>query len=217
MNTEEAKKIVNTWGDAPNRAIPLLTTCDADQVTVIFNKRGILTRSEKLKQYVKSIKNAIASRFNTSGRPEGVCYFIYRFDENQSIVPLYVGILESVGNTIDTLSVLLDPKKGVDRFNESMTSNGHVGKINKAIRNKDKEYEHWVQEMFLDSNPPEGTSWILKRPVFVKMETWGPDARSQWPCSCLGHVALRLEEMLRLHIIRKAGLGGSLLNRDGNR
>ncbi len=202
---------VEQWLKSVGRGkpVPLLET-KGDGVTAKLNRADQrLVRSELLTERLRRIRAEARTQFNRKQGvlPEGICYLIYRCDDEGRIEPLYVGIAQTLGRS-GGLSTLF--RSGWLRFADSLSSEGHVGKINDCLVNGKISYAHWCNSLFSCTNPP-----TLRRPVFVDVEVWSEKSESIF--SQFGYTPLHVEEAIRIWFLRLAGRSDSLLNKEGNR
>lgn len=204
MDKNTTDELFDNWLNRSQDKIPLLRT-EEDNLTPIL-RDGLLQRSDALTKKLSAIKQQASSDYGQPACTEGICYLIYR-NENKKCDPLYVGISETIGKK-GKLSALF--KYGWVRFGEGIESNGHIGNMNEALQGSNRRYDTWISNFFATTKPLK-----LRTPIFVRIEIWKSDSVSIF--KELGHTPLKLEEMLRLHVLQLAGYTTALLNRDGNR
>jgi|GEM_PF-2450373 hypothetical protein len=211
MKTEEALSIVNRWVAENLKEETLLFKADPEgSCDVSVDLQQLVRRSEELTRKLVDIKKQIRGQCLEQRCPEGICYFIYRRNDEKQVEPLYIGISETIGKKRKVSSLFTG---GWARFGEELNSNGHIGNINEVIHCRGARYKHWCDRLFEPGYSPGKVT--LSKPVYVGIDLWRSDSCSM--LKSLGHTSLKLEEMLRLHLWRLAGFAGTLLNKDGNR
>lgn len=218
MTQEKAEELQRAWFARLDAASDMvLFETEEDGLPLVEHEKQWVRRSALLTSRLLEVKTAVKKAFKDRLKkrelqmlwPEGVCYFIYTRSPQGQVEPLYVGITQTAGKKKELNSLFTDWV----RFAEKPGSNGHLGCLNEALLGAKKNYDAWVTAMF-EEELLEGRRRLRKK-VCVHVEVW--DDTSISVVSELGHSPLCVEEMLRLWVLRSAGHGPRLLNRDGNR
>ena len=207
LNEQLISEYVDLWLKSIKERIQLLELIPGTLDPISHPKDGRFVRSKDLSFKIEKIRQIFLQRFKkNSPVPNGIgiCYLIYKLDENERLLPLYVGIAEAKGKN-QKLSALFANKNQM-RFADGFKSNGHIGKINECIFKGKDDYSHWITHMFKTKNS-------LNSKIFVHLEIW--DEKSYSICPFLGNNPNWVEEKIRIWFLR--GAGYALLNRDGNR
>lgn len=215
MNPNLAQQLIGNWfSTLPLRDLPLLDV-QADRVTPKLHsgKHPRLRCSEQLVEAIDGISDAIIADWDGPRMIEGVAYLVYRRNPDGSPDPVYVGIANSANKQGTGHSVLW--KGRAARFSDVYGSNGHVDCLSRSLMQSYSGYSQWVSTLFGPGAATRGTAVPpLARPVFVHLEVWDAAARRILPAT--PSAPLYVEEMLRLWVLKTAGYGPQLLNRDGN-
>ena len=215
MNPEQATQLLAAWLNAsPLNDLPLLDVGgDGVTPTLHAGNHPRLRCSEELVTAVGHIAEAIIADWNGNRTIEGVAYLVYRRQADGSPEPLYVGIANSANKRGDNHSVLWGSRGA--RFCDNYKSNGHVDCLSRSLLEGYVGYAPWVSALFGPGANAHGPDMpTLLRPTFVHLEVWNAEARRILPGA--PDAPLYVEEMLRLWVLKSAGLGAQLLNRDGN-
>lgn len=190
-------------------SLPLLETEEDNVTAKLDSGDGRITRSQALTRRLREIRDGVQAEADKHSAPstEGICYLIYRIDDQQCVEPVYVGIAQTAGKK-NPLSALF--RSGWLRFADTFRSGGHIGKLNDSMFDSKSDYKHWCAALFKCDSPPK-----LRRPVFVDVEAW--TERSQSVLSQLGHTPLFVEESIRIWFLQLSGHAKTLLNKEGNR
>lgn len=211
MTTQQAQEYFQTWEKASKfQNIPLLKV-GKDGLSIQIDPRqpNRLHCSDELVSIISNISKTIIGDWNKTKSIEGITYLVYRKPSNRSgIEPLYVGIANSSNKKGDNISSLWRNARAA-RFSDRVNSNGHVDLLSRSLFGAYEGYKHWVDSLFVPNQPSK-----LSHQTFVHIEIW--NAESHRMISCLNGTPLYVEEMHRLWVLKTMGLGGQLLNRDGN-
>ena len=215
MTQNEAKVYIRNWSNHQHFLNTPLLSVQPNGVTVVPHpgNHSRLSCSQELRTYLQQINKQVAVDRNGPGLIEGIIYTVHRSSKNGEICPLYVGIARCAGRD-GNLSILFT--HDMNRFHHGRGTNGHVDKITRTINGEINVYAHWTTALFNPGAVLNGPfpAVVLRAPVFVHIELWGPMAGSIIPDD--GHRPIDDEEMLRISVFRTAGFAQQLLNRHGN-
>lgn len=215
MNQEQASQHLNSWLAATKLLdLPLLAV-RPDGITPVLHARGRprLSCSDQLMATIKTVSSAIIADWNGPRVIEGIGYLVYRRGPDGSPEPVYVGIANSAGKNGTGHSVLWKTRGA--RFCDGYESNGHVDCLSRSLLEGYAGYSNWVSTLFgPGAGLRHGSVPALLRPVYVHIDLFGPNSRRILPAA--PGAPLYVEEMLRLWVLKAAGYGPQLLNRDGN-
>jgi len=189
--------------------LPLIET-EKDNVTAKLDSGdGRIIRSQTLTKHLQEIRDGVLAEAqeNLTLSTEGIIYLIYRFDHQQCVEPLYVGIAQTAGKK-KPLSALFS--SGWLRFADTFRSGGHIGKLNDCMFDGKSDYKHWCDALFKSTSPPK-----LHSPVFVDVQA--RTEKSQSVSLRLGNTPLFVEDTIRIWFLHLSGHAKTLLNREGNR
>lgn len=215
MNPDFASNLIRSWLDATRlQDLPLLDVA-ADQVTPLLaaGEHPRLRCSPALVDAIAGLSTTIIADWDNARAIEGIAYLIYRRDPDGAAHPLYVGIANAAGKEGTQPSTLWGIRGA--RFCDGYRSNGHVDCLSRSLLGNYEGYAPWVAALF-GRTPvaPAPHPRPLLSPVCVHLELWNADAHRVHPGT--PNAPLFVEEMLRLWLLKAAGYGAGLLNRDGN-
>jgi hypothetical protein len=215
MNIREAQGYINRWF-ASTRFLDLpLLAVEPDGVTPVIQhgRKSRLLCSDPLINAIESISDTIIADWNAARLIEGIAYLIYSRNLSGLPEPLYVGIANSANKAGTNFSALWKTRGA--RFCDRYDSNGHVDCLSRSLLEKSDAYAPWVASLFGSGyTTGGGPAPQLLRPVYVHLEVWRAAAHRVIPE--VSGAPLFVEEMLRLWVLKAAGLGPNLLNRKGN-
>jgi hypothetical protein len=220
MNVDRAKDIFSDWiATQQLKDIPLLDV-ELDQVTAKFPQKGArLMCSERLVNRIRELRTAIHDDWHGQRLIEGMLYLIYR-RTNGSVYPIYAGKSASAGKTGKTMNSLYNYNYKGGRFCDSPNCGGHIDLINKTLLGKSSGYKKWVQTLFEPgvSLNPNRLCVKMRAPIYVHAELWNTESSPMIPAlvPIVGHLSLAAEEAIRIWLLKSAGYGALLLNREGN-
>jgi hypothetical protein len=214
MPPEYATQLISQWWNAQTCAdIPLLEI-GPDGITPLTGSTASQLRcSTQLITHITTVSRLIRADWNAGRQIEGIAYLVYRRTNKGDVDPLYVGIANSSNKNGNRCSSLWGLKGA--RFCDGLKSNGHVDCLSRSLAGLYSGYASWVETLFGQSAtfagkiPPP-----LLQPVFVHVEVW--NAAAHRVIHETPEAPLYVEEMHRLWVLKAAGFGPQLLNRDGN-
>lgn len=216
MTSDSASSLLRAWLDLKSlEDDPPLLNVAADEVTPILatGKRSRLRCSPALVDAIADLSTTIIADWNKARAIEGIAYLIYRRHPDGAAHPLYVGIANAAGKGGTQPSALWGIRGA--RFCDSYGSNGHVDCLSRSLLGSYGGYAPWVAALFGPTPvAPAPHLRPLLSPVYVHLELWNASAHRVHPGT--PNAPLYVEEMLRLWVLKAAGYGSTLLNRDGN-
>jgi hypothetical protein len=208
LDESRIRECVDGWLKTIQGRIPLFELQPSTLDPIQHHKDRRFIRSKELSEKIEQIRQIFLKRFPKNcpvPNGIGICYLIYQIDNNESLLPLYVGIAEAKGKN-QKLSALFSSKNQM-RFADRYGSNGHIGNINESLFKGKKNYYHWIARIFSKNKKS------LNLPTFVHVEIWDENSHSIFPI--LGATPNWVEEKIRIWFLRETGY--ALLNKDGNR
>jgi hypothetical protein len=215
MNSQQASEHVCNWfAKVPFLDLHLLNV-ENDGITPVVGtgaKKRLLC-SEALVKKTRQLGKQIMDDWQGDRRLQGISYLIYRRGVSREPLPLYVGIARSSKKDGTNYSCLW--KTRGSRFCDSYKSNGHVDCLSRSLFEGTKGYTHWASELFRKTDDTSGLLVpMLQSPVYVHIDLWDSNAYRILPT--IPDAPLYVEEMVRLWILKVAGYGPQVLNREGN-
>lgn len=181
-------------------------------------QRSVLCRHPEMDALILAETDKLVADWRT-GRHEydGIIYMMYRLDDAETPVPLYVGKAETIGRGNGNLSVnISNLKNDMSKFARWGDNYAyHIGDLSAAVlpgHHPDKinpKYVQWASMLFVESPSPTPK---LKSKVFFWAKAWKPSDVGIW--ADLSPTRLAFLEYLLIGVASTA-FGEGLLNYEG--
>lgn len=191
---------------------PLFVTDEHLQVaTHVCGVRSVLCRTPEVDRYLANTAITLRNDYDAdTGLYDGILYIMYR-QENERIIPLYIGKTEKIGKK-GVLSSLLKGPAPKPRWDDG--PDYHIGGLSTCVcagytDSSKKNYGKWAKALFL--NPPSPTPQ-LNYPVYLWLRLWKTGETGLW--TEFGPTPLCLQEILLINLVAKL-FPNDILNTEG--